>query len=51
MRVKRLLASMMITSLTLATTLGTVWAADEAVPPPPVAGAPSELAPTPTPTT
>jgi hypothetical protein len=49
MRVKRLFASMMITSLTLATTLGTTWAADEAVPPP-VAGAPSELAPTPTPT-
>jgi PRC-barrel domain len=49
MRVKRLFASMMITSLTLATTLATVWAADEAVPPPPVAGAPSELAPTPTP--
>jgi PRC-barrel domain len=54
MRVKRLFASMMITSLTLtmalATTLTTAWAADEAVPPPPVAGAPSELAPTPTPT-
>jgi hypothetical protein len=49
MRVKRLFASMMITSLTLATTLTTTWAADEAVPPPPVAGAPSELAPTPTP--
>jgi hypothetical protein len=54
MRVKRLFASMMITSLTLATTLAmaltTAWAADEAVPPPPVAGAPSELAPTPAPT-
>ena len=51
MRVKRLFASMMITSLTLATTLTMTltmtWAADEAVPPPPVAGAPSELAPTP----
>jgi hypothetical protein len=47
MRVKRLFASMMITSLTLAT----AWAADEAVPPPPpAAGAPSELAPTPSPT-
>jgi len=45
MRVKRLFASMMITSLTLAT----AWAADEAVPPPPAAGAPSELTPTPTP--
>ena len=50
MRVKRLFASMMITSLTLATTLTSTWAADEAVPPPPVAGAPSELAPTPAPT-
>jgi hypothetical protein len=50
MRVKRLFASMIITSLTLAATLATTWAADEAVPPPPVAGAPSELAPTPTPT-
>jgi PRC-barrel domain protein len=54
MRVKRLFASMMITSLTLATALTTAltmtWAADEAVPPPPVAGAPSELAPTPLPT-
>jgi PRC-barrel domain len=50
MRVKRLFASMMITSLTLATALTTAWAADEAVPPPPVAGAPSELAPTPAPT-
>ena len=50
MRVKRLFASMMITSLTLATTLAMTWAADEAVPPPPAAGAPSELAPTPTPT-
>lgn len=53
MRVKRLFASMMITSLTLATTLTTTltttWAADEAVPPPPAAGAPSELAPTPAP--
>ena len=52
MRVKRLFASMMITSLTLATTLAMTlamtWAADEAVPPPPAAGAPSELAPTPT---
>ena len=47
MRVKRLFASMMIASLTLATTLVTTWAADEAAPPPPVAGAPSELAPTP----
>ena len=45
MRVKRLFASMIITSLTLAT----AWAADEAVPPPPAAGAPSELTPTPTP--
>ena len=43
MRVKCLFASMIITSLSLAT----AWAADEAVPPPPVAGAPSELAPTP----
>jgi hypothetical protein len=49
MRVKRLFASMMIASLTLATTLVATWAADEAVPPPPAAGAPSELAPTPTP--
>jgi len=40
----------MITSLTFATTLAPAWAADEAVPPPPVAGAPSELAPTPAPT-
>jgi hypothetical protein len=47
MRVKRLFASMMIMSLTLATTLATAWAADEAVPPPPAAGAPSELTPTP----
>ena len=46
MRVKRLLASMIISSLTFAT----AWAADEAVPPPPAAGAPSELAPTPAPT-
>ena len=50
MRVKRLFASVMITSLTFATTLAPAWAADEAVPPPPVAGAPSELAPTPAPT-
>jgi hypothetical protein len=50
MRVKRLFASVMIMFLTLATTLATTWAADEAVPPPPVAGAPSELAPTPAPT-
>jgi PRC-barrel domain len=49
MRVKRLFASMITTSLALAATLATTWAADEAVPPP-VAGAPSELAPTPTPT-
>jgi hypothetical protein len=48
MRVKRLFASVMITSLTLATTLAPAWAADEAVPP--AAGAPSELAPTPAPT-
>jgi PRC-barrel domain len=46
MRVKRLFASMIITSLTVAT----AWAADEAVPPPPAAGAPSELTPTPAPT-
>ncbi len=46
MRVKRLFASVMITSLTFAT----AWAADEAVPPPPAAGAPSELTPTPAPT-
>jgi hypothetical protein len=46
MRVKRLFASMMITSLTLAP----AWAADEAVPPPPAAGAPSEPTPTPAPT-
>jgi hypothetical protein len=45
MRVKRLFASMIITSLTVAT----AWAADEAVPPPPAAGAPSELTPTPAP--
>jgi hypothetical protein len=45
MRVKRLFASMIITSLTLAP----AWAADEAVPPPPAAGPPSELAPTPVP--
>jgi PRC-barrel domain len=45
MRVKRLFASMIIMSLTVAT----AWAADEAVPPPPAAGAPSELTPTPTP--
>jgi PRC-barrel domain len=44
MRVKRLFASMIIMSLTLAT----AWAADEAVPPP-AAGAPSELTPTPPP--
>jgi len=50
MRVKRLFASVMITSLTFATTLAPAWAADEAVPPPPAAGAPSELAPTPAPT-
>jgi hypothetical protein len=49
MRVKRLFASAIITSLTLATALSTTWAADEAVPTPPAAGAPSELAPTPTP--
>jgi hypothetical protein len=46
MRVKHLFASMMIAFLPPAT----AWAADEAVPPPPVAGAPSELAPTPSPT-
>jgi hypothetical protein len=50
MRVKRLFASVIITSLTLSTALATAWAADEAVPPPPAAGAPSELAPTPAPT-
>jgi hypothetical protein len=50
MRVKLLFASVMITSLTFATTLAPAWAADEAVPPPPAAGAPSELAPTPAPT-
>ena len=46
MRVKHLFASMVIAFLPLAT----AGAADEAVPPPPVAGAPSELAPTPSPT-
>jgi PRC-barrel domain len=48
MRVKRLFASVMITSLTLATAHATAWAADEAVPP--AAAAPSELTPTPAPT-